>query len=290
MNRSLAVCVTFYYRRSRLPYLKKTIHSLATIPCPVDIYIVSNFPFSANLVNELKSPLSNIRIHWEHLQVQGHPLLFPWFHFSVWQRLDLSQYTHFLYLEDDISFVAANFDYWCKWREILRSHHLIPGFLRCESDREASMLYATDICTTQFLPMLPKIFFDSGHSAVNLLYSYQGLYLFDQELLREFFSSQAFSPNFGVWKIQEKAAQGLTFCNVPKGFYSRIVFPVAARSALLLREALVEHSCATYVANRTSRLAKIPVDRIFAPFPSFRFLLRGLVTRTLDAYIFSNRN
>jgi hypothetical protein len=47
------------------------------------------------------------------------------------------------------------------------------------------------------------------------------MYLLDRELAKEHFYGASSNPDSGVWGIREKAAQGLTFTKVPKGFYSR---------------------------------------------------------------------
>lgn len=290
MKISLAVCITFYYKHSRIRYLKKTICSLASISWPVDIFVISNIPFSRDFGIDNCCDLERVNIRWIFAQVQGHPLLLTWAHFDIWKKLDLSHYTHFLYLEDDISFGASNLNYWCQWREILRPHRLIPGFVRFESSDSGSHLYATDICSVQFMPWLPSLRVGSNCRVFNLLYPYQGMYLFDRELILEFLSSPAFSPNYGIWKIQEKAAQGLTFYDIPKGFYSRIVVPVDVERRLILNDALVEHSCATYASNSASRLAKIPIDQVISRFPTFRFIMRTFAVRVLDAYLLRHRN
>jgi len=56
---------------------------------------------------------------------------------------------------------------------------------------------------------------------LNFRYPYQGLYLMDRELMSEFIEGKTKSPDFGTWRIREKASQGLIYSRFPRGAFSR---------------------------------------------------------------------
>lgn len=283
----LAVCITFFYKSHRIPYLLRCLRALAQLPGDKHVFIVTN----ANVGNfsflpESWEGESNMQVDVCTFPSLGHPLLFPWCHFEVWKNTKLDDYTHFLYLEDDIMFTPANLKYWIEARVLLKRALLIPGFLRVEFGPDKA-LYSTDICSSMWLPALPSYVASGSKKYVESLYPYQGMYLFDRELMEEFMNSPSFSPNSGVWKIQEKAAQGLTFESPPFPFNTRIVLPVD-RSAVDAN-CFVEHMAATYASKQHSRLGKIPASKVFISFPTLRFLLRLVVVNILDSYLLRNR-
>jgi hypothetical protein len=89
------------------------------------------------------------------------------------------------------------------------------------------------------------------------------MYLLDRALMQEHLASPSSNPDFGRWNIREKAAQGLTFWGVPKGFHSRIMLGLEAGRKALDRRCLVHHMPNNGANDPQSRFGKIPLDAIF---------------------------
>jgi hypothetical protein len=71
------------------------------------------------------------------------------------------------------------------------------------------------------------------------------------------------TPDFGTWHIREKAAQGLTFVQVPQGFSSRVVVPFYEKEKRIAQCCLLHHMTNSYVTHSKSPHAKIKVREIF---------------------------
>ena len=96
---------------------------------------------------------------------------------------------------------------------------------------------------------------------VNLRQPYQGMYLIDKELAIEFLFSDACSPDTGIWGIRERAAQGLTYWNVPTGAYSRMIVGLDQRMRIH-SDARIHHLPNNYANVPDTPHAKLPVDEI----------------------------
>ena len=102
---------------------------------------------------------------------------------------------------------------------------------------------------------------------------YQGMYFLDRPLMEECAESPAMSPDFGKWYIREKAAQGLTFVNIPKGFTSRNLVLVDPHTKTIPQKAWVHHLPNTYANEPKARLGKLPMygNGVFASCLMDRF-------------------
>ena len=192
----------------------------------------------------------------------GHPYLLTWSHRDVFREhiSKGSSHTHFLYLEDDLLFTKQNLDYWLCAREITSSTPFIPGFLRRETNNRGESV-STDVTEPQALASTPLL------KAGDLIFAslrqcYQGMYLLDKQLALEFFFSDASSPDTGIWGIREKAAQGLTYWNVPASAHSRIIVGLS-QEMQIHPHSQIHHLPNNYADNPNSPFGKIPVDSIF---------------------------
>jgi hypothetical protein len=86
------------------------------------------------------------------------------------------------------------------------------------------------------------------------------MYFLDRELMEEFVLSPAMSPDFGGWYIREKAAQGLTLVNVPKGYTSRNIVLIDAQTKTVAQESWIHHLPNSYVNNPATLHGKLPVE------------------------------
>ena len=80
------------------------------------------------------------------------------------------------------------------------------------------------------------------------------MYLMDKELAIEFLFSDASSPDTGIWGIREKAAQGLTYWNVPKGAHSRMLVGLDQRMRIH-SHAQIHHLPNNYATTQARALA-----------------------------------
>ena len=86
------------------------------------------------------------------------------------------------------------------------------------------------------------------------------MYFLDRQLMEEFADSPAKSPDFGRWPIREKAAQGLTFVNIPEGYTSRNLVLIDHHTKTIPQEAWIHHLPNNYATNKKEIFGKIPMQ------------------------------
>lgn len=255
----LAIAVSFFYVEGRLTYLGKVGSEFLGLAHHVSVFLVTN---TSDVKHHqlIRETLTGVHLEIIVPEWLGHPYLLTWVHREVFRReAQKGVWSHFLYLEDDLHVTTENVSYWMRAREELRAHGLIPSFLRYEVRPDGSRV-STDVTVSYGLNQLPHLMVN-GNTYVNFKQPYQGLYLMDDELMREFISSPAFSPDFGKWNIREKAAQGLTFYRVPKNCFSRN-FVGCLPDGNVMKHALVHHLPNNYAENEHSKFGKLPLNRI----------------------------
>ena len=167
-----------------------------------------------------------------------HNRLLPWYHINVMKELyNNKETTHFLYLEDDILINKSNFTYWLNSRKILKKFNLIPGFVRTEINQKNNELYAVDFTKENNILRLPKIKISKNYEFVSHKFPYQGMYLYDRELMKEHLQGPSSNPDCGHGAfdtnfidprminldLMAKANIGLAYINTPDGFFNRMV-------------------------------------------------------------------
>jgi len=266
LPKKIAICVTFYFDCSRLMYLDKISNSFNELAEKVCLTVITNTLLKEDL-DQIKSTLTGKGFEFSIFTPigLGHPYLLTWSHFFIFRQLfeDIS-FSHFLYLEDDILITRENIIYWLEGREQLRGLNFIPSFLRVETKVGNEQWYSTD-CTQQFeINQLPSVCINEDLLFVNLPTPYQGMYLLDRELMSEHLLGISSNPDFGTWGIREKAAQGLTFLSVSKGFISRNLIPYKTKEHQIDNNCLIHHTPNNY-ANQDPRInnyGTIPVNRL----------------------------
>lgn len=268
----LSACVTFFYVPERISYLYEVVSHYIGLSNKSDIYIVTNTAEkdSLNLIVEALSPLRHkLHITFVIPSILGHPYLLTWVHREIFQRvLKSKDVTHFLYSEDDLKFTRSNVIYWLRYRPALRAHGLIPSFFRVERHPEKGWC-SVDCLSPVRLYEQNKLTVEDGTQFFCMPNPYQGMYFLDRELMEEFASSPAMSPDFGPWNIREKAAQGLTFVHVPHGYTSRNVVPIDPRTKTVSHECWIHHLPNNCSTSQTSRFGKLSVraESLFAARP-----------------------
>jgi hypothetical protein len=213
-----------------------------------------------------------------------------WGHKSLFrQAVGNPGFSHFVYLEDDLRFTSEALSYWCRFREPLAAHGLLPGFVRYEVLDHVRFVVdqkeRQDVDPANRRHVSPRQAPYGGDAETNLHFvnlnnPYQGMYVLDRELAidhlrnspaRSPVLSRAVSWPNGLEKrgtiIRERAALGPIFDDVPSGFQSRNCVPVETLSPGEYRLApacLVEHLAGNYSRSETV-FGKIPVEDLFRP-------------------------
>lgn len=260
---SLIVAITFFYKESRLEILAKTVENLRSLADRVDVVIITN---SQNIeehkkIKKVCTPDLDIKVMVPNML--GHPFLLPWCHLSVFRdslNHNKVKYTHFMYLEDDIEVRKQNILYWMKGREVLRQFEMYPSFLRYEINTATSRFVSVDVTKSQYFDNLPKVYESNKVVWVCINYPYQGMYLLDRELMIEHIQGRSSNPDFGVWEIREKAAQGLTFANLREGFWSRNLVKFDLNKKRICQDAFIRHLTNNYNEDQGSPFGKILVE------------------------------
>jgi hypothetical protein len=263
----LAICVTAHYNPTRLQYLAAISDHFNSLAEQVFVFIVTNTHREDEL-GHIRAALDGKGFAFQTYSPVGlgHPYLLPWSHFAIFRPLirDEESVSHFMYVEDDLLVTQENVAYWIECRQSLRALGLIPSFLRVELKDGDPRWYSTDSPRRLEIASLPRIRVGDDLLFVNLENPYQGMYLLDRELMLEHLAGPSSSPEFGSWGIREKAAQGITFLNVPAGFKSRNVVPCLVRNGRIDPRCFVHHVPNTYANNpdASSMFGKVPVENL----------------------------
>lgn len=261
----LAIAVTFHYAENRFEYLAQIASKFGLLAKEVEVAVITNATDELRHDN-IRAVLSNGSFNIRVLSptLMGHPYLLAWSHLDVFRRLiqEDQSISHFMYLEDDILVTRANLEYWLQGRDFLRQFGLIPSFLRYELKQNDGNPYSTDITKKAKFWKLPRVRVTDTYFYVNLRQPYQGMYLLDRELMNEHLSGPSSSPDFGPWGIREKAAQGLTYANVPKGCRSRNFVGFDIERGSVDSRCLIHHTPNNYADNSDIEFGKLLVSEI----------------------------
>ena len=277
----LAIAVTFYYVEHRLCYLSKISSYFDSLADNVEVFIFTNTQ-EEELQKKIQDSIARFDFKFKILvpKLLGHPYLLPWSHLGFFAQLFADDFSisHFMYLEDDICVQKENIDYWLRGREELRPFGLIPSFLRYELKTNNMDPYSTDLIK-QYNPYeYTRAEVSSSYVYLNLPDLYQGMYLLDRELMSEHLNGMSSNPDFGKWKIREKAAQGITFVNIPGGCQARNFVGYDMITGGIDPCCLIHHTPNNYANNPDTKFAKILVKELVYPRLKSRFVQPRLKT------------
>ncbi len=174
----------------------------------------------------------------------------------------------YLYIENDLLFRQSNLEYWLEEREVLKSRRLIPSFMLVEYNSGIEGFVAINTFTKGKIKIsqLPK-FELKKCCFIELPNPYTGLYLFDQELLKEHVSSKAFSKvgsrDLTWWDLGARATSGNQFIGVPTGFNSRHVIKLDKKSLLAAEGVLIHHMPNLYTKTLQSQSRALAINDLF---------------------------
>ncbi len=260
MISNLLIGVTFHFVEERLEFLNKISEFFLQLSRNTRVFIVTNTESLDNHKKIVSAVKADIEIYVP--KFIGHPYLLTWAHLDVFRNFFQTEQhiTHFMYLEDDILITPNNIKYWVEGRDNLRNIGLIPSFLRYELAAQETLMRSTDVKFHVELLKIPRVnLHNKSYCYINLPNPYQGMYILDRELAKEHLFGPSSSPDFGIWNIREKAAQGLTFANVPSGCTSRNFVGFDLDVNQIDPNALIHHTPNNYANNPQTAFGKIPI-------------------------------
>lgn len=274
----LLVCLTFQYVRERFRYLFETLRTLEEFCVDrLDVVVLTNTVASDELrsIVELTSLLARqgMTVEVQTFPHLAQPFDLTWCHKPLLQSrfLGRADYTHFVYLENDIRFSFRNFMYFLHFRDVLAQVGLLPSFVRVEYNRRHDHLCMTDLAGPDIITGR-RIHRVGDLAFINVVNPYTAMYVLDQDLGAEYVTSRSFdytaSTEVTSWGVAERAAMGLCFERPPPGFHSRLAVPLHARRLVPESFAWVHHLPANYTNDDAPgpfhAWSKTRVDRAFA--------------------------
>lgn len=270
----ILVAITFHFVEHRLGYLEEVLRSLIGFPVRglyIVVYTNTRVPGERFVIQQTLSRAGlEEGLNVEIVLAEGlrHPFELTWCHKPlITNRFFVpdSEFTHFIYLEDDERLTFENFVYFITAREMLRSHNLLPAFVRTEWSAASGSYVSTDSLTPVTLDQRPFIR-TTNHAFINLDSPYSGAFILDRDIAREYILSPSFyvslSRSMSSWEIRERAAMGMTFEAPPEPFPFRVAVPVVVDSGSVPRCAWIAHLPNNYANDPTSGLGKVAMDQL----------------------------
>jgi len=218
---------------------------------------------------------------WRGRWPRRHGFFLTWHHKKISRRaLNVGNFTHLLYLEDDIRMTRENLSYWLVARQSLAASGSLPGFLPYERVGDSRVLVEQTAAGQHYSRGSQLVVDGLGPVSARVPHNpYQACYLADRNLTEQHLrSSPLRSPlrsRVIRWGVRERAAAGPIFGPLP-GLLRSIVRPWKAharpiRSVVLVQNspsggavpvhgALIEHVRPTYSRNPDSPFGKVPVE------------------------------
>jgi hypothetical protein len=280
-NIRVLAAVTFHFRASRIEYLFQVVRALAQYPiAALDIVIVTNVD-QEDLLNQIRAACEPLLESFpgcrgtKRLLLESHtqlmdPWLLPWSHkHLIANEFINNDYSHFIYLEDDILLSFENFSYFMYYRDRLKDRGLLPAFQRVEYNNDTNRLYFCDQVGVSDFNSRPGVKLD-GYEFVNLDYPWTAMFILDRELALEYIGARSFDRQLSEsvrpdWDLACRAGMGLSFENAPAGFSHRGVCPVNQETLTTPCWSWVYHLPNNYTKNRLKPFGKTRIDQIFDP-------------------------
>jgi hypothetical protein len=264
----VAAHIAFYYVESRLCYIYKVLQSLAEIPQNIHVFIYTNKKF------DLKSAYSNMVIEMKYVNyveltflnratykhipfvIRRHidPYFLTWENRRYVER-NIDKYDVQMYLEDDICFTNAAFEYWLKYKEFCKKNDYNIGFLRYEVNNDK--IYCTDLTS------IPDkiIYIDGKLFLLNDNSPYCGFWIYDKSELYRFTKSKEWKFKFKEYKIREKSAIGWNGVKMKRYKGSIIPLKVIDRNTIAIHnDCKVHHLANNYIGHSVFCTVELPIQ------------------------------
>lgn len=250
------ITIPILYRENRFIYFFEQIRCIAEFKVEyILIKIITNA--SDEQIKNIESILDffkseKLEYTIEKFWIEDDPKALTWQHKKFIPDdflCGVRNFTHFVYLEDDIRFSFSNFCYFVKYRTKLQKFNLIPSYSRYELNHILHDIYMTDLIYKTPVSGFGTIFIEDERF-VTPSNPYCAMFVLDHALAEEYIVSDSFdrqgSQLKSVWKAAERAAAGLCFENVPIGFGSRFVVKVDLKRNTFDRDAIIHHQPNNY--------------------------------------------
>ncbi|MBK7001208.1 MAG: class I SAM-dependent methyltransferase [Rhodoferax sp.] len=279
----LLACVA-HVDPSKLYFLERQLLSIKNIGISSNVFIITNVMGNEDIAR-ISSHIPDqsidfqVEIFNQDLKELESPWLLTWVHKSIMKnKFQDASFTHFLNIEDDMDFTKSNFQYWLSNREMLRAYNLFPSFLRIERQTDTGEWFWTDSMRGDAFDHaeLPYLRISDDFWFINLPRPYQGMFLYDRELMQEHIDSDSFDLEKAVpnWKhaithngwplgLTEQANYGISKNNLPQGIYSRNFLPFYPKFELFDPSCFVHHMPNKYVRMEHSDLGKVALSDLF---------------------------
>lgn len=271
---------------SKLVYLKKVLQSQQFICDEVHVAIVTNINNPAEIEEILSvAPPGTSRFKVEVINRSYEnlpsPWLLSWVHkVLMHEKFQDPTYTHFMNIEDDMLVTASNVNYWLEAREFLRPHNLFPSFLRVEWSELKQDWVSVDAIEGDVFKInnCPRITAREGYGYINIPRVYQGMFLYDRDLMGEYMGSGRYVVDeaFPNWRyaiqfknspmgLGEASHAGISQFSVPPGCFSRNFLPFFENYHLVDPACFVHHLPNKFANAPTSGHGKVSLKNILAP-------------------------
>jgi len=272
--------IVFFYRKNRIKFIYEICLELKKINKNTDITIITNIS-DKRKINFLKNSINKkckIKVSFFTPKNLLDPRLLLFSHFEVVKnKIKNKNYSHFLFLEDDLLIKEKNIKYWINARKSLKPFNLIPVFLRTEKNYKNKEIYTVDPISRNKLSSRPRVI-SRNHNIgfVNLLDFFTPMYFYDRELMLEHLDGPSKSIDFGhggfnqnlihptmiAMGVMERASTMLAFKDVPSGFLHRNVVPVDLEKNIVQDYCLIKHLSNKFT-NSASSFGRIKVKDLF---------------------------
>ena len=256
------ITITFHYNEAKLYYLKRVLDSIENIKTERTKIIISVNDISDEESKVILSLNENLDITLNPVRRLYHPFFLAWAHkHYMLEFLDSDEFSHFVYLEDDIEITQTTIDYWIRTRELFKRNNLkfIPSIIRIEYDSKGDKFCVDSIRSNKNRPIINI----EKEKFISIESPYQAMFIMDRELVKEHVMSRSYryetaTPFRGSWLIQDLASQGNMFENIPEGFEHRMLLSIDNYS-----DSLVHHNTDTYVSIKDHPHGKLPINLLF---------------------------
>jgi hypothetical protein len=250
----VAAFITFHYRPHTMQYLGRVLKNLSDfVVARMNVTIVTNAE-DPDILDRIRKLSENYLEPGNHSVFSAPPLdppqLLTWQHKSLLRGAahDANEFSHFLYLEDDIGFTFRNFIYFLEFVTPLRQERLIPSFIRSEFNHTYGALFSADAVVPMTI-IDEKAVYLSGVKFVSPVFPYCACFIMDRAMIEEYIDSMSFglesSCKTSDWGVSERSAMGLCWEDPPKGFRHRYVLPIRD-DRQVLPEAQIAHMPSNY--------------------------------------------
>ena len=128
------VAITAYSPTDKIPYLKQILQNYVELNHDVEVHIYCDFEAQHDhhmLTTSLNGTNANYELHYCSPSWEGYRL--TWSHKEDLKQAILNKEADiYIYQEDDVDIKSRHIEYYVKYRGVLKSYGLVPGFTRYE--------------------------------------------------------------------------------------------------------------------------------------------------------------